>query len=44
VALLIENGADVDLADGDGVRPLAHARARGQHAIVRLLEEAGARA
>jgi ankyrin repeat protein len=43
VALLIENGADVDLADDDGVRPLAHARARGQHAIVRLLVEADAR-
>jgi hypothetical protein len=43
VALLIENGADVDLADGDGVRPLTHARTRGQTAIVRLLEEAGAR-
>jgi hypothetical protein len=44
VALLIEHGADVDLADGDGVRPLAHARARGQSAIVALLEAAGARA
>jgi hypothetical protein len=44
VALLIEHGADVDLADGDGMRPLAHARARGQTAIARLLEEAGARA
>lgn len=43
VGLLIENGADVDLADGDGVRPLAHARSRGQTEIVRLLEEAGAR-
>jgi uncharacterized protein len=43
VALLIENGADVDLADGDGARPLAHARARGQHRIARLLEEADAR-
>ncbi|HEX7346080.1 MAG TPA: ankyrin repeat domain-containing protein [Candidatus Limnocylindrales bacterium] len=43
VALLIEHGADVDLADGDGVRPLAHARARGQAEIVRLLEDAGAR-
>ena len=43
VALLIEHGADVDLADGDGVRPLAHARARGQTEIVRLLENAGAR-
>ena len=43
VALLIEHGADVDLADGDGVRPLAHARARGQAEIVGLLEDAGAR-
>jgi len=44
VELLIENGADVDLADGDGVRPLAHARARDQAEIVALLEAAGARA
>ena len=44
VALLIEAGADVDLADGDGVRPLAHARARGQTGIVALLEAAGAQA
>jgi uncharacterized protein len=43
VALLIENGADVDLPDGDGVRPLTHARARGQREIVGLLEAAGAR-
>jgi ankyrin repeat protein len=43
VALLIEHGADVDLADGDGVRPLAHARARGQTEIARRLEAAGAR-
>lgn len=43
VALLIDHGADVDLADGDGVRPLAHARARGQTEIVALLEAAGAR-
>jgi uncharacterized protein len=43
VALLIENGADVDLADGEGVRPLTRARSRGQRATVRLLEEAGAR-
>ena len=43
VAMLIEHGADVDLTDGDGVRPLAHARARGQTEIVRLLEDAGAR-
>jgi ankyrin repeat protein len=43
VRLLIEHGADVDLADGDGVRPLAHAGARGQSEIVALLEAAGAR-
>lgn len=44
VALLIEHGADVDLADGDGVRPLAHARARGHTATAALLEAAGATA
>ncbi len=43
VALLIEHGADVDLADGDGVRPLAHARARGHSEIAGMLEAAGAR-
>jgi len=42
VALLIEHGADVDLADGNGVRPLAHARARGFTEITALLEAAGA--
>jgi ankyrin repeat protein len=44
VALLIEHGADVDLADGGGIRPLAHARARGHTATAALLEAAGARA
>ncbi len=44
VRLLIEHGADVDLADGDGVRPLTHARQRGQIEIAALLESAGARA
>jgi ankyrin repeat protein len=43
VDLLIENGADVDRADKDGVRPLTHARDRGQTAIARALEDAGAR-
>jgi ankyrin repeat protein len=42
VALLIEHGADVNLADSDGVRPLAHARARGQGETAALLEAAGA--
>jgi ankyrin repeat protein len=44
VSLLIEAGADVDLADGDGVRPLAHARSRGQTEIAEILEAAGAQA
>jgi ankyrin repeat protein len=43
VRLLLEAGADPELADGDGVTPLAHARARGQTAIAALLVEAGAR-
>jgi hypothetical protein len=43
VALLIEHGADVDLADGEGVRPLTHARGRGQLEIAALLEAADAR-
>jgi len=42
VALLIEHGADVDLADRDGVRPLTHARARGFTAIAEQLMDAGA--
>jgi hypothetical protein len=42
VALLIEHGADVDLPDKDGVRPLAHARTRGQSEIIALLTAAGA--
>jgi len=43
VRLLIEHGADLDIADNDGVRPLAHARARGQAEIANALEAAGAR-
>ena len=43
VRLLIEHGADLDIADKDGVRPLAHARARGQTEIAAALEAAGAR-
>src|SRR5262245_37469799 len=42
VRLLIDNGADLDIADKDGVRPLAHARARGQTEIADALEAAGA--
>ena len=43
IELLIAHGADVHVADRDGVTPVAHARARGQAAIVALLEQAGAR-
>ena len=42
VRLLIEAGADTDLADKDGVKPLSHARARGQRETAAILEEAGA--
>jgi ankyrin repeat protein len=43
IRLLIEHGADVDLADGKGVTPLQHARARGFAEIVAMLRAAGAR-
>lgn len=40
---LIAGGADVNIADADGVSPLAHAKARGYSEIARLLEAAGAK-
>ena len=43
VRLLIAHRANVNLADRDGVTPLAHARQRGQREIVTLLQAAGAR-
>lgn len=42
VRLLLEHGADPEHPDRDGVTPLAHARARGQAAIVAILEGGGA--
>lgn len=42
VRLLIDAGADVNLADGQGVTPLTHARQRGYTTIVELLQNAGA--
>ncbi len=38
VRLLVEAGANVNIADRDGVTPLAHARRRGHAAMVRILE------
>ncbi len=43
VRLLVEAGADVNLADADGVTPLAHARQRGCGKMVEILQQAGAR-
>lgn len=42
VRALVAAGADVNLADGDGVTPLTHARERGQREIVAILRAAGA--
>ena len=43
VQLLIKHGADVNIADKDGVTPLQHAKRRGYSEIVRLLQNAGGR-
>lgn len=43
VQLLIDAKADVNLADKDGVTPLAHARQRGYAPMVKMLATAGAR-
>jgi len=43
VALLIEHGADVNLADRDGVTPLQHAKRRGYTEMAKLLSNAGAK-
>jgi ankyrin repeat protein len=43
VRLLVEARAAVDLADRQGVTPLARARARGYAEMVRILEDASRR-
>jgi ankyrin repeat protein len=43
VRLLVSGGANVNIADRDGVTPLAHARRRGYEAIASLLSAAGGR-
>jgi len=43
VSALVQAGADVTIADRDGVTPLAHAKRRGYAAIAAILEGAGAR-
>ena len=43
VRLLVDAGADPNLADGEGVSPLEHARSRGYAEMVAILERAGAR-
>ena len=40
---LIEAGANVNIPDGDGVSPLAHAKQRGYSEMVKMLEAAGAK-
>ncbi len=41
VRLLVDAGADVSLADGDGVTPLRHARERGYGEMAEILAGAG---
>jgi len=43
VRLLVAHGASLQLADAQGVTPLAHAEQRGPRAIVEILRRAGAR-
>ena len=41
--LVLAAGADPNLADKDGVTPLAHARSRGQREVATIIEAAGGR-
>ena len=44
VRMLLAAGADPEIADNDGVTPLAHAREKGYQAMVEMLERASGRA
>lgn len=41
--LVLDAGANPNLADKEGVTPLGHARSRGQRAVAALIEQAGGR-
>lgn len=43
VRMLVARKANTQVADRDGVTPLAHAKRRGQRAVVEILQAAGAR-
>jgi ankyrin repeat protein len=43
VRLLVDAGADVNLADNDGVTPLAHAKNKNFTEIIKILENSGAK-
>ena len=43
VRLLVQGGADVNIADKDGVTPLTHAKRHGYTAIAQILQAAHAR-
>ena len=44
VRVLVDGGVDVNIADGDGVTPLAHARGRRYDEIASILSKAGGKA
>lgn len=43
IKLLIEHGADVNIADAKGVTPLQHAQSRGFQKVSQILIAAGAK-
>jgi uncharacterized protein len=43
VQMVVAHGANVNLADRDGVTPLQHALRKGQQEVARILRRAGAR-